>query len=99
MNKKLRKNLGIFLISLSSATVLLGSGSEIEAAKRKDYSLNGDKNETGDENKDFEEQVKEFYENNIRTYVEQAHSIMEWPRSNSGSEICPIEVLLIQRER
>ena len=28
MNKKLRKNLGIFLISLSSATVLLGSGSE-----------------------------------------------------------------------
>ena len=41
MNKKLRKNLGIFLISLSSATaVLLGSGSEIEAAKRKDYSLN-----------------------------------------------------------
>lgn len=71
MNKKLRKNLGIFLISLSSATVLLGSGSEIEAAKRKDYSLNGDKNETGDENKDFEEQVKEFYENNIRTYVEK----------------------------
>ena len=38
MNKKLRKNLGIFLISLSSATVLVGSGSEIEAAKRKDYS-------------------------------------------------------------
>ena len=71
MNKKLRKNLGIFLISLSSATVLLGSGSEIEAAKRKDYSLNGDKNETGDENKDFEEQVKELYENNIRTYVEK----------------------------
>lgn len=71
MNKKLRKNLGIFLISLSSATVLLGSGSEIEAAKRKDYSLNGDKNETEDENKDFEEQVKEFYENNIRTYVEK----------------------------